>query len=122
MGGTTEQLLLNKNIMKEVKSLCRNLNTVSLDYKKAFDTVPHSWLIYPLKLAKVPMDIINAISNLTDCWYTILNLQGMNESLTSEVIKFLKGILCSRIKPIIVYVEKRKRLSFGKTENCKIYP
>ena len=79
--GTTEQLLVNKNIMKEVKSLRRSLTTVWLDYKKAFDSVPHSWLIYALKLAKVPLDIINAISNLTNCWYTILNLQGKNESL-----------------------------------------
>ena len=30
------------------------LNTIWLDYKKAFDSVPHEWLIYALKLAKVP--------------------------------------------------------------------
>ena len=53
---TTKQPLVNKN-MKEVKSLCRSLTTVWLDYKKAFDLVPHSWLIYALKLAKVPPDI-----------------------------------------------------------------
>ena len=76
--GTTEELLVNKNITKEVKFLRRCLTTVRLDFKKAFDSVPHSWLIYALKLAKVPPDIINAISNLTDCWYTILNLQGKN--------------------------------------------
>ena len=48
--GTTEQLLVNKNIMKEVKSLRRSLTTVWLDYKKGFDSVPHSWLICALKL------------------------------------------------------------------------
>ena len=88
--GTTEQLLVNKNIVKEVKSLRRSLITVWLDYKKAFDSVRHSWLIYALKLAKLPLDIINAITNLTNCWYTILNLQGKNESLLLEVIRFLK--------------------------------
>ena len=67
--GITEQLLVNKNITKEVKSLRRSLTAVWLDYKNVFDSVPESWLIYALKLAKVPPDIINVISNLTDCWY-----------------------------------------------------
>ena len=101
---TTEQLLVNRNIMKEVKSLRRSLTTVWLDYKKAFDSVPHSWLIYALKLAKVPPDIINAISNLTDCWYTILNLQGKNESLMSEVIRFLKGIFQGNSLSVLLFV------------------
>ena len=90
--GTTEQLLANKNIMKEVKSLHRSLITVWIDYKKAFNSVLHSWLIYALKLAKLLLNIINTISNLTGYWYSILNLQGKNESLMSEAIKFLKGI------------------------------
>ena len=43
--GCTEQLLINKTILKEVKRLRRNLVTVWLDYQKAFDSVPHSWMI-----------------------------------------------------------------------------
>ena len=57
---TTEQLLLNKSILKEVKNKKRNLYTVWLDYRKAFDSVPHEWLLYALKLAKVPQKIIDA--------------------------------------------------------------
>ena len=109
--GTTEQLLVNKNIMKEVKSLRRSLTTVWLDYKKAFDSVPHSWLIYALKLANVPLDIINAISNLTNCWY-ILNLQDKNESLMSEVIRFLKGIFQGDSLSVLLFVLALNPLSF----------
>ena len=126
--GTTEQLLVNKN-MKRVKSLRGSLTTVWLDYKKAFDSVPHSWLIHALELAKVPLDIINAISNLTNCWYTILNLQGKNESLMSEVIRFLKGIFQGDSLSILLFVLALnplsfmlKRLSFGKTKNCETHP
>ena len=110
--GTTEQPLVNKNIMKEVKSLRRSLTTVWLDYKKAFDSVPHSWLIYALKLAKVPLEIINAISNLTNCWYTILNLEGKNESLMSEVIRFLKGIFQGDSLSVLLFVLALNPLSF----------
>ena len=51
--GCTDQLLINKAIMEEVKSKRRNLVCVWLDYKKAFDSVPHDWLIKALHLAKV---------------------------------------------------------------------
>ena len=39
--GCTDQLLINKAIMEEVKSKRRNLVCVWLDYKKEFDSVPH---------------------------------------------------------------------------------
>ena len=42
--GTTEQLLINKNTLKEAKTLKRNICTVWLDYQEAFDSVTHEWL------------------------------------------------------------------------------
>ena len=39
--GSTEQLLINRNILKEAKTLERNIYTVWLDYQKAFDSVTH---------------------------------------------------------------------------------
>ena len=84
--GTLEQLLINKNIMNKVKRMRRNLTTIWLDYRKAFDSIPHSWLIKSLKLAKVPDNIINAIKNLTQSWYTILHLNGNNENAVRNAI------------------------------------
>ena len=57
-------------IYEEVVSNRRNLVTVWLDYKKAFDSVPHSWILESLKLAKVPDVIIQAISQLMLKWRT----------------------------------------------------
>ena len=51
--GHIDQLLINKTITEEVVSNRRNLISVWLDYKKAFDSVPHSWIIKSLKLTKV---------------------------------------------------------------------
>ena len=61
---------VNKMIYDEVTSNRRNLVTVWLDYKKAFDSVPHSWLIRSLELAKVPEKIILAIRQLMIKWRT----------------------------------------------------
>ena len=62
--GCTDQLLINQMIYEEVKENQRNLTTVWLDYIKAFDSVPHSWVVESLKLARVPHKIINTIAVL----------------------------------------------------------
>lgn len=49
-----EQLFINKSIMKEAWPMRRNLVTVWLDYRKAFDSIPHDCLLEAFKLAKIP--------------------------------------------------------------------
>ena len=82
--GTVEQLLIKKSILKEVRLMRRNLVTFRQDYKQTFDSVPHSWLLHALKLAN---HLLTAIKNLTESWYTKLNLNGKDHSIVSNVIK-----------------------------------
>ena len=102
--GTLEQLLINKNIMKEVRKMRRNLITVWLDYRKAFDSIPHSWLIKSLKLAKIPNNIISAIENLAESWCTILHLNGNNETIVSDLIKIIKDIYQGDSLSVMLFV------------------
>ena len=102
--GTLEQRLIYKNIMKEVRKMRRNLITVWLDYRKAFDSIPHSWLIKLLKLAKIPNNIISAIENLAESWYTILHLNGNNETIVSDLIKIIKGIYQGDSLSVMLFV------------------
>ena len=50
--------------MSEVKKKRRNLFTIWLDYKKAFDSVLREWLIYALQLTKLLKQLIKAIKHL----------------------------------------------------------
>ena len=102
--GTTEQLLINKSMLKEVKYSRRNLVTVWLDYRNAFDSIPHIWLLQALKLAKVLEVIINAIKNLTKSWYTIFTLSSETETLTTEPIKFLKAIFQGDSLSVMLFI------------------
>ena len=54
----TEELLINKSILSKVRRKKRNLLTIWLDYRKAFDSVPHDWIIKALQLAKVPKNLV----------------------------------------------------------------
>ena len=62
--GCSKQLLINKTATEECKNNRQNLICISLDYKKAFDSIPHDWIIEALKLAKVPGTIIEAVRQL----------------------------------------------------------
>ena len=116
--------------MKEAKTLKRNIYTVWLDYQKAFDSVTHEWLIRSLKLAKVPQKLISAIEQLTKQWATIASLHGTNETIITEIIKFLNGIfqgdtlsvllfvLC--LNPLSFLLQKLKGYSYGKNRNHTI--
>ena len=90
--GCTDRLLINKAIMTEVRRRRRNLFTIWLDYKKAFDSVPHEWLIYALMLAKVPPQLVSSIEHLLTQCCTVVHLGGENESINTDIIQFLKGI------------------------------
>ena len=48
--GTNDLLYIDSAVIREVKSRNKNLAMVWIDYKKAYDMVPHSWIIECLDL------------------------------------------------------------------------
>ena len=56
--GCKEQLLIDSVILRQAKISHRNIYTTFIDYKKAFDSVPHSWLIDTLHIYKIPPTLI----------------------------------------------------------------
>ena len=43
--GCKDQLMINKMILENCKKRKRNLSSAWIDYKKAFDSVPHEWIL-----------------------------------------------------------------------------
>ena len=110
--GITEQLLINKSTLNDARKHRRNFITVWLDYRKVFDSVPNSWLIQALKLTKVPQKVVKAIETLTNRWYTILTINNRDESMTTEIIKFLKGIFQGDSLSVLLFIISLDPLSF----------
>ncbi|CAH2017930.1 unnamed protein product [Acanthoscelides obtectus] len=66
--GCKEQLIIDSVITKHACKNKRNLHVCYIDYSKAFDSVPHNWLLKVLDIYKVDIRIINLLSHLMMNW------------------------------------------------------
>lgn len=83
--GTKDQLLTDKAIIRNCKRRKTNLSMVWIDYKKAFDSVPHSWLIECMRMFKVNENLIHFIKEGMDKWRT--ELTSGNQTLGKVPIR-----------------------------------
>ena len=83
--GTKDQLLTDKMILTDCKKRQKNLAMAWVDYKKAYDMVPHSWIIECLKMAQVPQNVTSFLQRSMRNWKTELTSCG--ESLGTVNIK-----------------------------------
>ena len=61
--GTNDLLYIDRAVIKEVKSRNKNLAMAWIDYKKAYDMVPHSWITECLDLFGVAEKIKSLLVN-----------------------------------------------------------
>ena len=70
--GSNNLLYIDKALIKEIKSRNKNLVMAWIDYKKAYDMVPHSWIIECLDLFEVAENIKSLLLNCMEQWKVLL--------------------------------------------------
>ena len=70
--GTNNLLYIDRAVFKEVKCRNKNLAVAWIDYKKAYDMVPHSWIIECLDLFGVAENIKSLLVNSMEKWKVML--------------------------------------------------
>ncbi|CAK1599864.1 unnamed protein product [Parnassius mnemosyne] len=90
--GTKEPLLIDAVIGKVVKRNRRNLSAAWIDYKKAFDSVPHTWLKRVLELYKVDCTVRDFLGQCMGQWSTILCQIGERMTAAENHIRIRRGI------------------------------
>ena len=81
--GTKDQLLIDKAVMLQARN--RNLAMAWVDYKKAYDMVPHSWLLEVTEMMGVAGNVRGMMEKSMEKWQTELSVNG--EILGSVDIK-----------------------------------
>ena len=77
--GCKDQLLISKAILQECKRRKKNLSMAWIDYQKAFDRVPNSWIIKSLELTGINNKVIPFTKNVMTYWKTRMCLHAENK-------------------------------------------
>ena len=70
--GTNDLLYIDRAVIREIKSWKKNLAMAWIDYKKAYDMVPHSWIKECLELFGVAENIKTLLVNSMQKWRVML--------------------------------------------------
>ena len=68
--GTKDQLLIDKAILKDCKRRHTNLAMACIDYRKAYDMVPHSWIEECLEMFGIAVNVKQFLLSSTKKWKT----------------------------------------------------
>ena len=66
--GIAELFYIDQHILNESKTRRKNLAMAWIDYKKAYDMVPHSWITNSLKMYKISDEVKNFIDKNMKTW------------------------------------------------------
>ena len=74
--GTKDQLLIDKTILKDWRKTHTNLAMAWIDYWKAYDMVPHSWIIECLEMFGIDENVKKFLTDSMQTWTTELTSLG----------------------------------------------
>ena len=66
-------MLIGQSVAKDARSRHTNLAMASIDYKKAYDSVPHSWILECLRVYKIDPRLVTSIRQSMSHWRTTLS-------------------------------------------------
>jgi hypothetical protein len=90
--GCKDQLLINRMIMEDCHAKKKNLSMAWIDYRKAFDSVPHSWILKSMELYGLSPAVVRFMEWSMKTWRTTLHLTHNNVVDQSAEISISRGI------------------------------
>ena len=90
--GCKDQFMINNAVLENCKKRKKNLSTAWIDYKKAFDSVHHSWILKCLQMYKIHPVLITFIEESMSQWKTNMTLVHKEGGLETGPISIKRGI------------------------------
>ena len=106
--GTVDELIIDRSIMKEVRTYHQSLDVEFYGYMKAYDKVHHDWMLRGYKWIGIPGNVITLLSSLMRNRKTRLEIWKDGEKI------LVAGLICVVSSKVIANGITRK-------ERCKAY-
>lgn len=90
--GCKDQLLVSKMVTSIARKYKRNLSLAWVDYKKAFDSVPHTWITTVMDLYGINLTIVNFVKAAMRTWRTQMSLFHSEGFIQTNEITIKRGI------------------------------
>ena len=89
--GTKDQLLIDKAILKDCKRRHTNLAMAWIDYCKAYEMVPHSWIGECLEMFGIAVNVRQFLLSSTKKWKTELTSCGQQLGVVNIKREIFQG-------------------------------
>jgi len=119
--GCFDALMIDSMVTEDAMHRHRNLDVAWIDYRKAFDHVPHGWLREMLELCRVPLKIQQCLSDLQTKWRTVFSLKHAGGELTTPEVQYRRGLFQGDALSPLLFCLSVTPLSFG-LRNTTGYP
>ena len=90
--GCEDQLLINKTIIEDRKKKKKNLSMAWIDYRKAYDSIPHSWILKTLQMYRFNEKVIRLMETSMNNWNTTMKPYCNDGCIITDPIKIKRGI------------------------------
>ena len=90
--GAKDQLLINKLLTEDCRTRHKSLSMVWIDYQKAYDSVPHSWLLQCLQMHNISPVLCRFLSCVMKSWRTSMVLSCENSTIKTRLMQIRRGI------------------------------
>lgn len=90
--GCKDQLLINKMIIEDCKKKKKNLSMAWIDNRKAYDSVPHGWILKTLQMYRFNEQLIKFMEASMSNWKTTMKLFYTDGCITMDQIRIKRGI------------------------------
>ena len=87
-----DQPIINKTIIEDCKKKKKNLSMAWIAYKKAFDCVPHSWILKTLRMYRFNEKVISCMETSMNKWNSTMKLFYNDGCIITDPIKIRRSI------------------------------
>ena len=90
--------------MKEVKRFRKNVAMAYINYRKAYDMVPHSWILETIEVTRIAENMGSLIKRNMSNWCMVLNSDGKNLGNVKIAREIFQGDSLSPLLFVLVMI------------------